>query len=103
LSKIQKLQNNLKRTFEKLLNQYGQEIHINGQPITAIYVNETKNLPIEQFGIIPTSQTTIYLPISTKITETDQIEVEGKPFRINQIKTYYGIMKIITLQEVEIG
>ena len=103
MSKIQKLQNNLRKTFEKLLNQYGQEIYINGQPTMAIYVSETKNLTIEQFGIIPTSQTTIYLPISIQIAETDQIQVEGKTFKINQIKTYYDIMKMVALEEVEIG
>ncbi len=103
MNKIQKLQTKLKANFQKLLKDYGQEVLLNGQPIMAIYIKEEKNLPIEQFGIVPTSQTTIYLPIDTAINETDQIQIEGKTFKINSITTYQNVFKILTLEEVEIG
>jgi len=102
LSKIQKLQTKLKEKFEKLLQDYGQEILLNGQPITAIYIKEEENLPIEQFGIVPTSQTTIYLPIDTPITETDKIEIEGKLFKVSKISIHYRVFKIVILEEVDI-
>ena len=99
---MQKLQTKFKKIFEKLLNQYGQTIYINNKPATAIYTSNQTNLPIEEIGIIPTIQTTIYLPIDTQVNQTDQITIQDKTYKIQSIKNYYKILQIITLEETEI-
>ncbi len=103
MNKLQKLQISLKKTFDKLLQDYGQPVKINGTLTTAIYVSKTTTQSLEEFGITPTNQTQILVKIEEPVSSDDTVQLKNTVYRISQIQEYFGIMKKITLEKPQIG
>ena len=102
MRKIEKLENKLRNIFDKLLKDYGREIKLNGKSITVIYISGSTNIGIQELGIVPTNQTTVYLPINQVVNTEDIIELEDKKYRVKEIDEYFGIYKKVQLEKLDI-
>ena len=102
MRKIEKLEEKLRKKFNTLLNDYGRYIKLNGNKVVAIYISGSTNIGIQELGIVPTNQTTVYLPISQVVNTEDIIELKGKKYRVKEIDEYFGVYKKVQLEKLDI-